>query len=284
VKSGFSGLTMYEVKENGKNSYLFCDESLLERFGEKVDILNKIDGAMQNEEFYLNYQLICDLEGKVVSCEVLSRWKHKGKSISSFKFIAILEEKGMIGKFTYNIIDQVLLHLKDEKNIQSISINLSVSQFFDEYFIPYLEDKVSQYPDVIQRINFEITESVFKNDPQRILNTLLKLKEFGFKIYIDDFGTGYSSFEYIRTYPIDVLKIDKVFVNEITKDVKQYKLLQGMIHLAHSLDMRVIIEGVETQEQFDAIKVLGLEVFIQGYYLYKPLDENDFRTLLDTQA
>ncbi|MFT5661387.1 MAG: diguanylate cyclase (GGDEF)-like protein [Sulfurimonas sp.] len=272
---------MYEVKDNGKNSYMFFNEDMLEDFEQKIDVFKRLDDALKNNEFYLNYQPICDIEGNILSCEALSRWKYKGKNISPAKFIPIIEEKGLIVAFTYKLIDNIFMSFLEENfTIPSVSINLSVFQFYDSNLISYLEEMKKLFPKNISRVCFEITESIFTKDPNMILEKLSIIRNLGFKIYIDDFGTGYSSFDYIRKYPVDVLKIDKVFVDEITTDERQYKLLKGMISLASSLDIDVVIEGVETQEQCNLIKLLNTEVKIQGYLFSKPLNQDELIELI----
>ncbi|MDQ7045663.1 MAG: EAL domain-containing protein [Sulfurimonas sp.] len=262
---------MYAVKYNGKNSYKFFNEVLAKEFQRKIDLVEKLHNAFKNEEFYLVYQPICKGDKGHVSCEVLARWNHGGENISPVEFIQLLEEQGMINKFTYYIIDHIFSICNDEKFPICVSINLSLHQFDDENFVSYLEEKVKMNPDFSKKVNFEITENVFGKKDALILDTLTKMRKLGFKIYIDDFGTGYSSFDYIRKYPIDVLKIDKVFVDEILEDERQYKLLKGMISLAHSLDMQVIIEGIESKEQYEYIMALKYNVSYQGYYFYKPM-------------
>jgi diguanylate cyclase (GGDEF)-like protein len=271
---------MYEVKNSGKNSFRFFNNDMLVLLKKEVNIVQKVEEGLSNNEFYLHYQPICNLDGIPVSCEVLSRWKHKGTAISPFEFIPILENRGMIAKFTYKIIDDVFEILSKMDNISCVSINLSVYQFYEENLVEFLSEKCKKFPNNSHQISFEITESIFTKDPEMIFAKLQAIKEMGYKIYIDDFGTGYSSFEYIRKYPVDVLKIDKVFVDEIVNDLKQYKLLQGMVALAKSLDIDVIIEGVETSEQFELIKKIDKNIKIQGYYFYKPLELSHLEKLI----
>ncbi len=264
---------MYEVKKNGKNSYMFFNQEMLDSLELEASILKKIQKAFSDDEFYLLFQPICSIDGEVLSSESLSRWKHNEEYISPSEFIPILENKGMIVQFTYDIIDQVYELFLHKKLLNCISINLSMYQFYENNFIEYLEKKQKQYPDFYGMISFEITEGIFSKDTNIIIDKLHQLRSMGYKIYIDDFGTGYSSFQYIKDYPVDVLKIDKIFVDEIVNDEKQYKLLKGIIALASSLDIEVIIEGVETQEQVSLIRQIdSFKGRIQGYYFYKPLD------------
>jgi len=270
---------MYEVKNSGKNSYSFFNNEMLESLQKEMSIVQKVEEGLEKDEFYLNFQPICNTDGTPVSCEVLSRWIHKGEFISPAEFIPVLENRGMIVKFTYKVIESVFAHLGSLELNSCVSINLSVYQFYEDDLLEYLEQKSQEYKEYVDKISFEITENVFTKDPDMILHKLIAIKKLGYKIYIDDFGTGYSSFEYIRKYPMDVLKIDKIFVDYITSDKKQYQLLQGMIALATSLDIKVIIEGVETKEQLELIKKVDDTVLIQGYYFYKPLDFKTFISL-----
>ena len=268
-----SDRAMYRVKENGKKSYCFFDECMFEEFHQKVDLMKKIDDALKNDEFYIEYQPVCNQNGDVVSCEALARWRHQGQNISPFYFIPILEEKGLINSFTYDVVNMVFRDFEEGLNVGSVSINFSAFQFYDTKLLAFLKEKARKYPHFTKRVNFEITEGVFTTDPELVHNKLTTIRALGHKIYIDDFGTGYSSFDYIRKYPIDVLKIDKVFVDEILEDEKQYKLLKGMLSFADSLDMSIIVEGVERKEQVDYINALGIDLSFQGYYFYKPMEK-----------
>ena len=277
-----SDRAMYKVKENGKKSYCFFDEHMFEEFYQKIDLMKKIDNALKNNEFYIEYQPICNQEGSIVSCEVLARWRHQGKNISPFYFIPILEEKGLINSFTYDVIDMVIRDFEEGLDVESVSINFSAFQFYDTQLIPYLEEKSRQYPHLTKKINFEITENVFTRDSDLVHEKLSIIRALGHKVYIDDFGTGYSSFDYIRKYPIDILKIDKVFVDEIIKDEKQYKLLKGILSFANSLEMSIIVEGIEKEEQVEYIKALGIEIYFQGYYFYKPMAKEKLSQIINS--
>jgi len=275
-----SDRAMYRVKENGKKSYCFFDEYMFEEFHQKVELMKKIDDALENDEFYIEYQPVCSKEGIIVSSEALARWRHQGQNISPFYFIPILEEKGRINSFTYNVIDMVIRDFEEGLDVGSVSINFSAFQFYDTKLLEFLEEKACKYPHLTKRINFEITEGVFTTDPELVHEKLTIIRALGHKIYIDDFGTGYSSFDYIRKYPIDVLKIDKVFVDEIIEDEKQYKLLKGMLSFADSLEMSIIVEGVEKEEQVNYIKALGIDLCFQGYYFYKPMEKEKLLSII----
>ena len=188
---------MYKVKESGKQSYCFFDEKMSEEFYKKTEIMNKINNALHTDEFFLEYQPICDGAGNILSCEVLSRWKNNGKYISPIYFIPILEEKGLIGEFTYKVIENVYRDLSTDLPISCASVNLSIFQFYDEDLVSFLEKKAKEFPNVAPRISFEITENVFSRDPDIVRKKLTSIKALGHKIYLDDFGTGYSSFGYI---------------------------------------------------------------------------------------
>lgn len=271
---------MYKVKESGKQSYCFFDEKMSEEFYKKTEIMNKINNALHTDEFFLEYQPICDGAGNILSCEVLSRWKNDGKYISPIYFIPILEEKGLIGEFTYKVIENVYRDLSADLPISCASVNLSILQFYDEDLISFLEKKAKEFPNIAPRIGFEITENVFSRDPDIVRKKLTSIKALGHKIYLDDFGTGYSSFGYIHDFPVDLLKIDKVFVDDIIDDQKQYKLLKGMISFGNSLEMDIIVEGIEYEKQVEYISKFGINVKFQGYYFYKPMKKERLMALL----
>ncbi|MBL4712328.1 MAG: EAL domain-containing protein, partial [Gammaproteobacteria bacterium] len=276
-----SDLAMYEAKHRGKNRYEIFSESMWQQMQENVSLTSKMDQAFENKEFMPYYQPICDLDGNIIGAEVLSRWCHEGEMIPPGKFIPVLEQRGLIRKYTNNLIENVVQSLQQYEHLPRVSINLSIQQFYDEDFLAKVDQIFDKSPELRQRTSFEITESMFNQDPELIMYKINQLSERGFKIYIDDFGTGYSSFAYIRKFTADVVKIDREFVMNIEQSEKDLQLLKGMIALMKSLDMEVVIEGVETKQQLDKIRALEQTVKIQGYYFYKALPLEQFLAVLE---
>ncbi len=269
-------LAMYEAKRLGKNRYEIFSDKMHMQMQEHVDLTTKIENAFENNEFFPYFQPICDINGRIRGAEVLSRWIHQGEMISPAKFIPLLEQRGLIQKFTYHLMKKVVYLLKKYPQIPPVSINLSIQQFYDENFIENIDNFFKDDNSIISRVNFEITESMFNNDPQLLTYQIDELRTRGFKIYIDDFGTGYSSFSYIRRFTADVIKIDREFITGIENNPKDLQLLRGMIALMSSLGMDIVIEGVETREQLNRIVLIDDSVRIQGYLFHKPMPIEHF--------
>jgi len=275
---------MYEAKSRGKDCFVFFDDQLKEKMQHKKDILQLLDDAFVKDEFMVYYQPICDINGSIIAMESLARWQHNGNMIPPDKFIPLLEERGTIKGFTYFVIEKVYLTLMLNEHFPPVSINLSMQQFYDKGFIKHIKNTFQNRPDIRKKISFEITESLFHKDPQMLQQGIEELRNFGFKIYIDDFGTGYSSFAYIRNFKADVVKIDRAFVIDIESNKKNADLLRGMISLLLSMDMDVVIEGVEIEAQIKQIKACSDKVRIQGYYYYRPMPLDDVLAVLAAVA
>ncbi|GEM_PF-6833283 len=267
---------MYEAKKQGKNRFVFFEPEMLEDMSDDVRLANAVVEAVHHNQFIPYFQPLCTVNGEVVGAEVLARWRYQGQMVPPFRFIPIIEKKGLIAKFTFGLIEQVFTHLTEYPHIPCVSINLSLQQFYDEQFIPDLEALMKAYPNAYGRVNFEITESAFNAQKNMVSEKLSLLRKMGFKVYIDDFGTGYSAFSYIKSFESDVIKIDREFVRNISTEMKDQQLLEGMISLIQTLNMQVVVEGVETQQELEAIANMSQEVLIQGFYFYKPLPLDEF--------
>ena len=271
---------MYEAKKRGKNRYVLFDKALQEKLENKTQLVQLLDVAFTKNEFIVYYQPICNVNGEIVGAEALARWQHQGEFISPARFIPLLEQHGKIKEFTRFVIEQVFLNLLLHEQFPCISVNLSMQEFYDDSFIDYVDETFAHMPELKRRISFEITESLFHNDQQALSKGINALRARGFRVYIDDFGTGYSSFSYIRNFKADVIKIDREFVIDIENDEQKANLLKGMVALLTSMDMEVIIEGIENKGQIKQIKSFSETVKIQGFYFYKPMPFTDILKVL----
>jgi len=271
---------MYEAKNRGKNRYVLFDKALQEKLENKTQLVQLLDVAFTKNEFIVYYQPICNVNGEIVGAEALARWQHQGEFISPARFIPLLEQHGKIKEFTRFVIEQVFLNLLLHEQFPCISVNLSMQEFYDDSFIDYVDETFAHMPELKRRISFEITESLFHNDQQALSKGINALRARGFRVYIDDFGTGYSSFSYIRNFKADVIKIDREFVIDIENDEQKANLLKGMVALLTSMDMEVIIEGIENKGQIKQIKSFSETVKIQGFYFYKPMPFTDILKVL----
>lgn len=262
-----------------KNYYLF-DEALENRIIEEQQIESMMKEALKNKEFKIFYQpKIYVRDEKVYGAEALVRWYKDGQIIPPNRFIPLFEKNKFIIQLDRYIFEQVCKDLAKWKEkfgfIPNISVNVSKEQFIDENFINRYVEICGKYNLGPNEIDLEITESATIDQNVNILNILNKIKEKGFIISIDDFGTGYSSLSMLqKNMPIDIIKIDKVFIDQanLTNDEN---IINYIMFIAKHLEIMTIVEGVETKAQAEFIKRIGGDI-IQGYYYSKPLEKEEF--------
>ena len=195
-------------------------------------------------------------------------------------FIPYAEESGEIVKIGYWIIEEVFKNLNEFKNGQEniqISINVSPIQLMEFYFAENVKEIANKYNVDLSQICFEITESVVLEEYIIVYDNIHLLDKFGAKLALDDFGTGYASFSYLKKYNLNILKIDKIFIDG-GKNI-DYKIVNNIKNIAHLLDMKTVIEGVETEEQFNTLSEIGCDYF-QGYYFSKPVTLDELKKAL----
>lgn len=279
---------MYLAKENGKNNYQFYSHALEESGARKMMLEMELRKAIRKHELSLYYQPQFNiLTGEIFGVEALLRWKHpKFGFVSPAEFIPIAEETNLIVPIGDWVIKQAAQQMRawNKKGINDIkmSINISARQFHCTDFAEIIGEHVDKYGLNTKMIELEITESTLQN-MDLSLAILHKLKAYGFNISIDDFGKGYSSLSYLKHLPIDTIKIDKTFVDDITDPVHQGSLVKAIIDMGHNMNFSVIAEGIEQKEQLEFLKqnhcVLG-----QGFYYSKPLPNEDIEKLLLKQV
>lgn len=272
-------LAMYKAKELGKGQYIKYTKDLSERMIKRVDMIEKLRHSIDNKEIYLVYQpvfdsMTCELKGY----EALARWKNDVLgSVRPDIFIKLAEETGFIIDLSDWIFREAALFAKkinqNEKKV-FVSINLSGVQFQYENLYKYVTSFLSKFEIDPEIIGIEITETSIIEYFDYAVPNLLNLRELGIRISLDDFGTGYSSLNYLRKLPINTLKIDKTFIDEMLIESKAATVINNLINLANELELDTVAEGVETKEQLDFLKANKCN-FIQGFYLSKPLSEGD---------
>ncbi|OAO89122.1 hypothetical protein AXX17_ATUG04230 [Arabidopsis thaliana] len=268
-------LAMYQAKiQNG--GYQFFNEVILSTFLRKLDLENELRWAITKNQFTLYYQPQVSSEtGEMKGMEALIRWNHPTLGlVSPGEFIPIAEETGIImdiGKWVLKeVCTQLSRWLSTSYAVPAISINLSARQFLAPDLASSFHDMVRQTCCNPQHIILEITESSSMHDIELVLPILYKLKSYGFQIAIDDFGKGYSALGYMKQFPIDILKIDKSFVQELTSDSKSTVVTKAIIDMSHGMDLRVIAEGVETMEQMECLRRMNCDM-VQGYWIARPM-------------
>ncbi len=271
---------MYKAKEVGRNTYEFYEASLNKMATRRHQLANELRQAIKNEEFRLVYQPQLDVKkNKVMGAEVLLRWHHPILgSISPAEFVPIAESTGLIREIGNWVLENACRSIagciKAGVEIR-LAINLSAAQFRQIDLPEIIAGKLQKYRIPPRLLEVEITESMLMRDVTQAIDILEHLKDMQIRIAIDDFGTGYSSLAYLRRFPLDALKVDRSFIDELVVDQDDTAITMAIISMAKSLRLEVIAEGVETQEQLNFLMENGCDE-IQGYYFSKPLEFNAF--------
>lgn len=276
----YAHLARKESKSSLDTKISYYSNELMDTLLSEREMEHAILQGIQNKAFKAWIQPKFDINGQLSGGEALVRWYHDGKIIFPDQFIEISESNGMIKEIDKLVIENVcqLLHTWQENNLKVCPISLNLSRVYLENgeILEYLKEITANYHIPHSLLQLEITESWFSKNEWKLEQTINSLHKEGFTILLDDFGTGYSSLKNISTSHFDILKIDKLFVDNLPHDLP---LVKYTIHLAKSFSMNVIVEGVETKEQIDHLKPFHIDEF-QGYYYSKPLTPNDFEKLL----
>ena len=284
-----SDTAMYRAKESGRNNCQRFKEEMNAMAEEKQVMLSYLHRALPNNEFELFYQPILDIQSnEIVSLEALLRWNHPEKGhVSPYEFIPLAEESGLIVPIGDWVLHTGCDHLKQwvdqGYDVPNLSINLSVRQFYQKSLIGILRETLDRTGLHGSSLELEITEGILMENTDELIATMYQIKEMGVKISVDDFGTGFSSLSYIKSFPIDTLKIDKSFVSDITTNKGDAAIVKTIIALAHSLNMDVIAEGVEDGEQLSFLKEEKCDKY-QGYYYSRPIPATDVSALFKKKS
>ncbi|TLS68608.1 EAL domain-containing protein [Mariprofundus erugo] len=267
---------MYQVKYKGRNGVFFYDDELRRRSQDRIHLEGELVKALERDEMTLFYQPKIDANSSTVSgFEALIRWIHPERGmVSPIDFIPVAEDSGLIvpmGKWVIRTAcRQHVAWLKAGLPPVNISVNLSCHQFADHHLLASIEQILAETGVDPAYLEFEITESVLMKDAEAALQVLSEMKAMGLKLSVDDFGTGYSSMSYLKHFPIDVLKIDRSFVLDITTDEQDATITSAIISLAGALGLAVVAEGVETREQLDFLRQCNCDQ-VQGYLFSPPV-------------
>lgn len=279
-------IAMYTAKENGGNGYQWYNSEMQQEIHDMVKIETQLRKALQHNEFTLNYQPLVDIkDGRIVGFEALIRWNNaKLGNIPPSDFICLAEEIGMISQLGRWVLKEACLKAKIFSKVChepiQIAVNISSKQFQDENFVDIVQQVLAETKLPPFQLELEITESVSMENIEMVITKLNALKEMGISISIDDFGTGYSSISYLKYLPVDTLKIDQSFVQNMLTNIKDRALVESVISLAKSFGFNVIAEGVETKEQLDLLKSFDCG-YAQGYLFSKPLPMKDLYKLFE---
>ncbi len=272
------------AKRNGGNQYMFSGNCPDLYSAENLVMENELRLAMERSEMDVHYQPQIDVKtGQIVGAESLMRWRHPTRGmVPPMKFIPVAEDSGLILPLGEWILSMACSHLKrwrKESNSKfRVAVNLSGCQF--------------KRPDIVERLmailrgsgvdprdlELEITESVLIQNPETALTRLKELKSLGVQISLDDFGTGYSSFTYLKQFPFDTVKIDRSFIAGVDRDSKNGAIVTAIIQMARSMNLKIIAEGVETQSEYEFLKLHGCDE-VQGYLFSPPVPSGKFHEL-----
>jgi EAL domain-containing protein (putative c-di-GMP-specific phosphodiesterase class I) len=278
---------MYQAKENGRQSYQFFKPAMNVRAVERQSIEESLRRALERQEFALHYQPKVDLRtGAINGAEALIRWTHPTRGlVPPGQFIPVAEECGLIlpiGKWVLReACKQARAWVNAGMPMLSMAVNISSMEFRDDNFLDgvfAILDETGMDP---RSLELELTESVLMKRAESAASVLQTLRGRGVQVAVDDFGTGYSSLSYLRKFPIDALKIDQSFVRQITTSPNETTIVTAVISMGRSLKLRVIAEGVETQEELAFLQAHECDE-AQGYYFSRPVPAQQFVKLLET--
>ncbi|WP_169824214.1 EAL domain-containing protein [Clostridium formicaceticum] len=274
-------IAMYKAKDDGRNNLQLYTSTINSYAIERLNMENNLRKAIDQNEFFLHYQPKVDVEtGKVVGCEALVRWQHPEMGlVSPNDFIPLAEETGLIisiGAWVLKsaCLQNVMWHHVGYRDL-SVSVNISAKQFQHQNIVEIVSKVLKETGLSPEHLELEITENCIMQNMERTIAIIQQLKDIGVKISIDDFGTGFSSMAYLREFEVDKLKIDKIFIDSINHSSRNAAIVASIINMAHSLDLKVIAEGVETEEQLSLLKTYKCNE-IQGYLFSKPLSAEGF--------
>lgn len=269
-------ISMYHSKASSPGSYTFYKDELNASSHQRLTIENKLRNAIENKEFTLLYQPQVHVKTNSINhVEALLRWKNADMGqIPPDVFIPIAEEMGMIKQIGMWVISETCRQIyaweTEGLNDLTVAVNVSASHLIGDDLMSHITQETERHNITCDKIELEITENVFLDHAEETINTLTKLQSLGIRISIDDFGTGYSSLRYLKNLPVDTLKLDGMFIKDLTRSSASLGIVSSTITLAHSLNMELVAECVETQEQLDILKEYNCDL-IQGYFFYKPI-------------
>lgn len=282
-------VAMYHAKSLGKNTYAFYTDTLTEGVERRLLVEEQLHGALEKNELEVYYQPKVALPGgEIAGVEALLRWKSATLgNVTPDEFIPIAEQSGQIleiGRFVLSEATRAIARWRAYSGCAlSVAVNISPRQFRDNHLVTYVREALALHQVPAQSLELEITEGIFMDGDEHQLDYIVEeLKGTGVKLVMDDFGTGYSSLSYLRTYPFDVIKIDKSFVGDIESDAGDRELVSAAIAMGHGLNMAVVAEGVEDAAQLQLLSQWGCD-FAQGYFFSRPVPEGDVEGLLDSR-
>jgi diguanylate cyclase (GGDEF)-like protein/PAS domain S-box-containing protein len=283
-------IAMYQAKKVGRNNMLFFDPHMQESINARAVLESELRKALESDQFQLYYQIQVDCflaDGSIrpLGAEALIRWKHPTRGlVPPAQFIPLAEESGLILSIGQWVLETACTQLKlwEQNKITSelvLAVNVSAAQFRQTDFVSYMQELVTKHAVNPKLLKLELTEGLLLDDIDGTIAVMIALKKVGFQFSLDDFGTGYSSLQYLKQLPLDQLKIDQSFVRDLVFDTSDKAIVKTIIAMANSLNLKLIAEGVETEDQRQLLFNKGCSHY-QGYLFSRPLPIEEFEALL----
>lgn len=279
-------IAMDTVKDNYVKPYAFYTAEMRKSIVIEQMLMSQCETAIKRSEFEVYYQPVCNaLDGTITSAEALVRWNHpKRGMISPGAFIPLFERNGFISILDRYVWDKVCRmqrrRIDAGKAVVPVSINVSRVDFYNQQLCEDIINILQKYDLEPELLRLEVTESSYSDNPQKVMDTVKRLQENGFTIMMDDFGSGYSSLNTLKDLPVDILKIDMKFMNDLEKGGKSAVILESVVRMAKWMSLKAVAEGVETEDELNFLKSVDCN-YIQGFYFYKPMPEKEFEELLN---
>ncbi|MDP3842489.1 MAG: EAL domain-containing protein [Oxalobacteraceae bacterium] len=280
---------MYDAKDRGRNCFQFYAQEMSLRAKQRVTLANALRTALERQQFEVHYQPKVDLRsGRVSGVEALLRWRHPEHGmVQPDSFIGLAEETRLIVPIGEWVLRTACAQTRKWHDMGfddlSVAVNLSVRQFEQQDIAQLVRQVLAETGLAARHLELELTESVLMSDSDVMLKALREIKELGVVLTLDDFGTGYSSLSYLKRFPIDVLKIDRSFIRNVTTDADDASLTKGIILLAQSLKMKTVAEGVETQGQLGFLSTNKCDA-VQGFYFSRPVAADALSAMLQSNV
>jgi len=278
-------IAMYQAKDAGRGTHRYYTSEMNAHTLARLDLEGELRRALEREEFVVHYQPIIDLgSGKMSSAEALVRWVHPEKGlVPPGEFIPLLEETGLIAPLGDWVMKRACQEARDwrgpDGKAPRVSVNLSNRQLTLGLKAGDVENVLRETGLPADHLTIEITESLVMENVSDMIAWLHSVKALGVHISVDDFGTGYSSLSYLKRFPIDIVKIDRSFIHDVTSDQESAALVEAIIAMSHSLNLKVVAEGIETLDQQAFLQNLKCD-YGQGFYFSRPAPSADMETFL----
>jgi diguanylate cyclase (GGDEF)-like protein/PAS domain S-box-containing protein len=276
---------MYKAKTSERNSYALFNQAMHTQALRVLEVEAELSKSIKYGQLEIYYQPVVSLvTGKITSCEALVRWNHPKRGLlSPGEFLEIAQETGLIINIDKWVLDvackQLAIWKTQGYDDLKIAVNLSLKQLKQERLLYWIKKAITKYGIKPSQLQLELTENSLIDNSAQTIETLNRIRQLGVILCIDDFGTGYSSLRYLKNLPVDIVKIDQTFVRDIPESVETSAIIKSIIELSHSLNLKVVAEGVQTEDQLCFLKDTKCDS-IQGYLISKPVNVSDFTNFL----